>query len=109
IGWWRWHQGWKELEAQIANAETQAAVPQLLVPFEVMQQRISHQVVPSYPEDARRMGVQGAVALDVVVNPEGRVTQVKVTSGPEALSPAATEAVRWWRYQPYLLNGHPTT
>jgi protein TonB len=53
--------------------------------------------------------VQGTVVLDAVVNPEGAVTQVKFVSGPEQLSSAAIDAVRWWRYEPYLVNGQPAT
>jgi len=107
VGYWRWHQGWKELEAQVAAAESAAAATRVRVPFDVMQQRTTHQVVPEYPEDARQAGVQGTVVLDVVVNAEGKVTQVKAVSGPEALTPAACEAVRRWRYDPYRVNGQP--
>jgi protein TonB len=74
-----------------------------------MGRRIIHQVMPEYPELARQAGVQGTVVLDTVVSVEGAVTQVKVVSGPEALSQAARNAVRWWRYEPYLVNGQPAT
>jgi len=47
--------------------------------------------------------------LEAVVNPEGAVTHVKFVSGPEQLSSAAIDAVRWWRYEPYLVNGQPAT
>ena len=49
------------------------------------------------------------VVLDTVVSAQGAVTQVKFVSGPEALSHAAIDAVRWWRYEPYLVNGQPAT
>ncbi len=83
--------------------------PQLQVPADVMQRRIVHRVIPEYPESARQAGVQGSVLLDAVVNAEGAVTQLKFVSGPEALSKAAMDAVRWWRYDPYLVNGRPAT
>lgn len=109
LGWWRWQQGWTELEAQVPAKEPVVANPQLKVPADVMQRRIRHEVAPEYPDGARRAGVQGTVVLDAVVSVEGAVTQVKVISGPEALSLAASDAVRWWRYEPYLVNGQPTT
>jgi TonB family protein len=109
LGWWRWQQGWKALETQIPAKQTQAAKPQLKVPNDAMQQRIRHLVPPEYPEDARQAGVQGTVVLNAVVNPQGAVTGVKFVSGPEQLSPAAIDAVRWWRYEPYLVNGEPAT
>ena len=107
LGWWRWQQGWTELEAQVAAKATEVAKPQLQVPAEVMQQRLRHEVRPEYPDAARQAGVQGTVVLSTFVNAEGAVTQVKTVSGPEALALAATDAVRWWRYEPYLVNGQP--
>jgi protein TonB len=53
--------------------------------------------------------MQGTVVLDTVVNVEGAVTQVKFVSGPEVLAQAAIDAVRGWRYEPYLVNGQPVT
>jgi TonB family protein len=109
LGWWRWQQEWNQLEAQVRAKETAVVKPRLEVPPEAMQQRISHQVMPEYPEDARNAGVQGTVLLDAVVSAEGIVTQVKFVSGPKELSLAAIDAVRWWRYEPYLVNGQPAT
>lgn len=109
MGWWRWEQGWTELEAQVPASETLLSKPQLKVPADVMQRQITHQVAPEYPEAARRAGVQGTVVLDAVVSVEGAVTQLKVINGPEALSLAAIDAVRWWRYEPYIVNGERAT
>jgi protein TonB len=74
-----------------------------------MERRIIHQVTPEYPVVARQARVQGTVVLDAVVNAEGAVTQVTPVSGPQALSQAAMDAVRWGRYEPYIVNGQPTT
>ena len=109
LGWWRWQQEWTALEAQLPAKETVVTKPQLEVPAEAMQRRVRHEVLPEYPEDARQAGVQGVVVLDAVVSAEGAVTQVKFVSGPQALSLAAVDAVRWWRYEPYLVNGQPAT
>jgi TonB family protein len=109
MGWWRWEQGWRQLEVQVPARETLSSKPQLKVPPDVMQRRITHQVAPDYPEAARRAGAQGTVLLDAVVSVEGAVTQLNVINGPEALSPAAIDAVRWWRYEPYIVNGERAT
>jgi protein TonB len=74
-----------------------------------MQQRIRHRVAPDYPPDARRAGVQGTVLLRAVVSGTGAVTDVAYLGGPALLSRAALEAVRWWKYEPYLLNNQPIT
>ena len=109
LGWWQWQQGWAELETQLPARETTVGQPQLKVPADAMGQRIVHQVMPEYPGFARQTGLQGTVVLDIVVSVDGAVTQVKFVSGPEALSQAAMDAVRWWRYKPYFLNGQPAT
>src|SRR5262249_10494067 len=107
LGWVRWQRGWAELEAQLPENEPAVAQPQFKLPADVMEQRIIHQAMPVYPEPARQAGVQGTVVLDAVVSPQGTVAQVKFVSGPEALSHAALDAVQWWRYQPYVVNGQP--
>jgi len=63
---------------------------------------------PSYPDDAKRAGVSGAVLLQATVGTDGIVKDVSVISGPQMLEQAALDAVKTWRYRPYLLNGQPT-
>lgn len=109
LGWWQWQQGWTELEAQVPATQPMVAQPLLKVPGSAMEQRIIHKIAPEYPEPARQAKAQGTVVLDAVVNADGAVSQMKVVSGPELLSQAALNAVRWWRYQPYLVNGRPAT
>jgi TonB family protein len=106
LGWWRWQQGWKALEARVP-ARAAVVKPLLQVPADVMQGRIRHAVTPEYPEDARQAGVQGTVVLDAIVSADGAVSHVELVGGPEALSLAAMDAVRWWRYEPYFVNGQP--
>ncbi len=54
LGWWQWQQEWTELEAQLPTKETVVVQPQLKVPADAMGRRIIHQVMPEYPELARR-------------------------------------------------------
>ncbi len=109
LGWWHWQQGWAELEAQLPAKETVAIQPQLKVAPDAMAQRAVYRMIPEYPELARQAGVQGTVVLDAVVSAQGAVTQTRFVSGPDALSQAAMDAVRWWRYEPYFVNGQPAT
>ena len=97
LGWWQWQQGWAELEAQLPAKEIVVVQPELMVSADAMERRLIHKVMPQYPEFARQAGVQGTVMLDIVGS-KGGVTQVKFVSGPEALSQAAMDAVRWWRF-----------
>jgi protein TonB len=62
-------------------------------------------VQPSYPMLARQMKVQGAVILQALISADGTIQDLKVLSGPAILASAAQEAVRQWRFKPYLQNG----
>ncbi len=64
-------------------------------------------VLPPYPELAKRAHVQGAVELYARISREGLIENVQVRSGNPLLTDAARDAVRQWRFRPYLLNGTP--
>lgn len=64
-------------------------------------------VEPSYPMLARQMKVQGAVVLQALIGTDGAIQDLRVLSGPAILASAAREAVRQWRFKPYLQNGAP--
>ena len=73
----------------------------------VSQAFLVKKVQPRYPDDARRDHVQGDVVLKVEINTNGDVEDATLVSGDPALVTAAVEAVKQWKYKPYLLNGRP--
>jgi periplasmic protein TonB len=66
---------------------------------------LQRKVDPSYPMLARQMKVQGSVVLQALIGKDGLIQDLRVLSGPGILSTAAQEAVRQWRFKPYLQNG----
>jgi TonB family protein len=64
-------------------------------------------VSPEYPADAREAHIQGQVVIQVEIDQQGNIQDVKLVSGHPLLAPPALEAVKQWKYQPYLLNGQP--
>jgi TonB family protein len=64
-------------------------------------------VQPHYPDDAKQARIQGQVVLQAVIDKNGDVEQLTLLSGHPMLAPAALEAVKQWKYKPYLLNGQP--
>ena len=68
-------------------------------------QVLSHPVDPNYPMLAREMKVQGSVILDAFISRDGTIQALKIVSGPTILATAAMEAVRQWRFKPYLQAG----
>jgi len=64
-----------------------------------------YSVNPEYPRVARIAHISGTVVLEMVINKQGGVEDVKATSGHPLLVQSAIDAVRQWRYQPYMV-GH---
>jgi periplasmic protein TonB len=92
---------------------TTAAVPKVATPQRV---RVStgvstglliRKVTPNYPPLARQARIQGQVVLQAEISKEGAIQNLQLISGHPMLAPAAIEAVKQWRYKPYLLNGEP--
>jgi TonB family protein len=70
--------------------------------------KLIHQVPPIYPPAARAEHIEGTVNLWVLIDKEGKVTELKPLSGPKELIPAALDAVRQWRFEPPLVDGKPS-
>jgi periplasmic protein TonB len=64
-------------------------------------------VNPTYPPLARQARIQGVVILQAQISKEGNIENLQLISGHPMLAPAAIEAVKQWKYKPYLLNGEP--
>jgi protein TonB len=64
-------------------------------------------VQPIYPAIAKAARVSGTVVLQATISKSGTIENLRVVSGPAMLQQAAMDAVRNWRYKPYLLNGDP--
>ncbi len=94
-------------------SSTPVAVPKIATPQRV---RVSsgvssglliRKVSPSYPPLARQARIQGTVVLQAQISKDGSIQNLQLISGHPMLAPAAIEAVKQWKYKPYLLNGEP--
>jgi TonB family protein len=90
--------------ASLASAVT---TDRVRVSREFAQGLVVKKIYPAYPPLARQARIQGTVVLRVEINKSGDVENVQLFSGHPMLAPAAIEAVRQWKYKPYLLNGEP--
>ena len=63
---------------------------------------------PEYPMAARQLKVVGKVSLEVVVADDGHVSDVRIVSGNPILTKPAAEALRRWRFRPFLSGGKPS-
>jgi protein TonB len=64
-------------------------------------------VLPTYPSLARAARIEGTVVLQAIISKQGTIENLKVVSGHPMLVQAAIDAVREWRYRPYILNNEP--
>jgi len=94
-------------------SSTAVAVPRIATPQRV---RVSSgvstgllikKVTPNYPALAKQARIQGHVLLQAEISKDGTIQNLQLISGHPMLAPAAIEAVKQWRYKPYLLNGEP--
>jgi protein TonB len=68
---------------------------------------ILYRTTPIYPAIARAAGVSGTVVLAATISKAGTIENLRVQSGHPMLRVSAMDAVRNWRYRPYLLNNQP--
>jgi len=73
----------------------------------VSQGLILKKVSPSYPTAALRLRLEGSVELLATISKKGDISAVKILSGDPNLARAAVDAVKQWKYKPYLLDGSP--
>jgi TonB family protein len=66
-----------------------------------------HDVVPTYPLEARLGHIQGTVILQATIGTDGLIHNLKAVTGHPILVEAAKGAVEQWRYRPYVLKGNP--
>lgn len=62
---------------------------------------------PEYPPLAKINHIEGQVTLQATISKTGTVEALHVIQGSPSLRSAAIDAVRNWRYTPYLANDHP--
>jgi TonB family protein len=85
----------------------QPAAPEAPLPIggDVKPAELISRVSPVYPALARNQHQSGDVRIDALIDANGRVTTMKVISGPTLLHQAAMDALRQWKYQPATLDG----
>jgi len=62
---------------------------------------------PDYPAIAKQARVAGRVELEFTIEPDGSVGEVRVVSGHELLRPAAIDALKKWKFKPFMEDGAP--
>jgi TonB family protein len=85
-----------------------SAHPQpIRVSNQVMLGLVEHKTMPVYPDEAMQKGIQGDVIFKIDVDETGKITASVPGEGDPLLIAASKEALRTFRFHPYLLNGTP--
>jgi protein TonB len=94
----------RNIEVTVAHPDVQAPIhiSTLVEEGLLIQKRL-----PVYPAIAKTAGISGTVTLEAIISKTGTIENLHVIGGPMMLRQAAQDAVRTWRYRPYLLDGQP--
>jgi TonB family protein len=99
--------GISEGNTRVSYSTTVGRGQRIRITPEVASGLLVHKVDPVYPAEARAARISGSVVLKAMISTTGDVTNLQLISGHPMLAPAAIEAVKQWKYKPYLLNGKP--
>jgi TonB family protein len=94
------------LRVEIARVETQPDAPKK-IHVKADDLKLVSEVRPVYPQEAKEKRISGAVILEAIISKEGVPSELRIQKGPKELQASALDAVRQWRYEPFLLNGDP--
>ncbi len=91
----------------LAKSPVPTPVKRMRIASQVAEANLIHDVAPQYPPEAGRARIEGTVVLMAVIGKDGSVKDVRVESGLPTLAQAAIDAVKQWRYKPYMIDGEP--
>jgi protein TonB len=91
----------------LAKSPVPTPVKRMRVASRVAEANLIHDVAPQYPPEAGRARIEGTVVLMAVIGTDGTVKDVRIESGLPILAQAAIDAVKQWRYRPYMIEGEP--
>ena len=92
---------------KVSKPAPQPTVQRVRVSQGVTKGLLVSRVEPTYPTVAHEARVQGVVVLTAIIGKDGNVERLQLESGNPLLVQAAIDAVKQWRYKPFLLNGQP--
>jgi TonB family protein len=87
--------------------ENDSAFTQRLAQKPIQLAKLIHQVPASYPASAMAKGIGGKVVLKLMIDAQGKVADTQILSGDPALTQAAIDAARQWRFEAPMRNGSP--
>ncbi len=97
----------KPPSSETPQSPSQSAHQPVRVPTAIMLGRVEHKTLPVYPDEAMSKGIQGDVIFKIDVDETGAISSSNAVAGDPLLIAAAKEALRTFRFHPYLVDGTP--
>jgi protein TonB len=97
----------EKAEPSTSQATEQVPPKRVRVSMGVLQKTIVSRVYPTYPKDAKKKRIQGPVHMTLLISTTGDVESIKLIDGDQQLGEAAMDAIKQWKFKPYVLNGTP--
>jgi protein TonB len=91
----------------LAQTEQPAKSTRLRVSSGVAEGLKIHDVQPKYPREAREKGIEGDVLLQATIDTKGSLINLHAVQGDPILVKASIDAVKKWKYRPFILKGEP--
>ncbi len=91
----------------VAQTDPPAKPTRLRISTRVAEGLKIHDVQAKYPREARERGIEGDVLLQATIDTQGNMINLKVVQGDPILVGASMDAVKKWRYRPYIYEGKP--
>ena len=92
--------------ARITLCAQQSADPAAKEPVPVITPgKLIRKVSPKYPKQARKQRIEGTVVLRAIITKDGKIGDLQLISGHPMLAQPALDAVKKWKYRPYLKDG----
>ncbi len=95
----------KDSAATPSNAQLPREASSIILSSKGAEKLLAQSVPPKYPVEARSVPAEGTVVLKEVVDENGKVEGVRLVEGNATLAAAAINAVKQWRYRPYIRDG----
>lgn len=64
-------------------------------------------VQPDYPTIAKQLNLHGTTEMEALVSEDGLVEKVNIVSGNPVLTKPSAEALKKWKFRPFLSDGKP--
>lgn len=91
---------------QTTQQKNEQEHPRVKLSIKDTKKLVVKRVRPVYPDIARNLRLVGKCGVGVVITPQGEIAELRLVYGHPIIAAAVLDAVRKWKFRPYLQDGH---